>query len=390
MAIQAFRSMNASMRAAIEATSGTEQSASAAGAAIRTRGNPSYSIDMQMADEGYAQESVSAAQFIPGAVRAAMRVPTWLTASNAPGTTPPDWTLLLRICGYSETLTSAAVTGTGSSFGANALTLDGASTTAQIYRGMPLDITGYGRRWISNYTTGRVATFYPAVTSPTGTPAYSIPANALYQPITQGQKTATLYAYQHDSVAGNTSRLMKVLGAMGNYAMGFTTGGFTSMDFQLEGQFPAAPTDVTAPAAATPAGFRAPVFSVGANASIDNAIIQMASASISSGNTLGRFPDPAAAYGVDSSEIVARRVTGSVQVSDVHISARDSVTDMLAPNTKVLVLAWGNTSARRLSVLCPAIQFQAVENTNIESYAAKNLTFQATGLDSEIFICVAA
>lgn len=394
MALQAFRSMNASFRALIETTSGTENAPAAANA-IRTRGNVRYSVNMDMIQAGYAQESVSAAAPVPGGASAGFQVSCWMTGTSAPGTAGPDWATLLRICAYGETITSAEVTGTSQAIGANSITLAaGASSTDNLYRGMPIDGTSGScngqRRWISAYNgTTKVATITPAWGgAQSGTPTYSIPKNALYTPITQGQKTATCYAYQHDSVAGNTSRLTKVFGAMGNYQIGITPGGNVGIDFSLSGLFPAAPTDVSAPAAAAPVGL-APQAFLGASCYLDDVALQLASATLSSGNTLGQFPDPSQTYGRDISEVVSRTVTGRLVGSDLHIATRDAFADMVAATTRKLILAWGSGAGRKLSILYPAIQYTGSEQEAVSGFEADGMPFQATGLDSEVFICVA-
>ena len=123
---------------------------------------------------------------------------------------------------FGETKTAAPVTGTAQAVAAGTITLAvGASAVDNAYRGMPVDgtsgtISGQ-RRWITAYNgTSKVATIFPDWTGASGTPGYSIPANANYEPITLSQKTLTLFGYQHDSVAANTSRLRKAKGAMGN------------------------------------------------------------------------------------------------------------------------------------------------------------------------------
>jgi hypothetical protein len=111
-------------------------------------------------------------------------------AGSGTAGTAPSYNKLLKACNLTETLTAAAITGTGQA-GGSTTTIKlaaGASATDDYYVGMSIEITGgtgdgQAGEIIAYNGTTKVATVAKAwATPPDETSEYSIGANALYTP----------------------------------------------------------------------------------------------------------------------------------------------------------------------------------------------------------------
>lgn len=388
-----FRTKNALLLAKLEAITGTEEAPSPTVDAIRIRDAIGYSPNFNNFEEGYVQESISQAQPIVSGGGVSFRLPVWLTGAAAPGTTPPDWGTLLKGCAFGELKTAAAVTGTSTAIAANTITLAvGASAVDQAYRGMPIDGTSASingqRRVITNYVgSTKVATVSPDWTSPTGTPNYSIPANVLYTPLTLSEKALTIWGYQHDSIQANMSRRRRGKGTMGTGVIAVRPGQPVSLDMTFTGQLPAIPDDVTRPAAAVYAGL-SPEPYLNAVSSLGNTPVKFNDFTIDFGNRVAQYDDPAQAFGLDTSEVTFRSMTGRIVPCLTHTTTRDAFADWLNQTARSLVMCWGSTIGKRLTLYMPALRYTGNEPGDVNGYQVEGLPFRATGLDSELQISV--
>jgi hypothetical protein len=147
-----------------------------------------------------------------------------MTGSGTPGTAPAFGPLLTS-CGFAQTVTAAAVTGTAQAGGANTITLAaGASAVDGFYIGMPINFTAGtgngGSGIILTYNgTSKVATISPftgASLTLAADTEYSIPANVMYTPISEisgvADTSSTIF-YFIDKV------LHKMVGARGTFTI---------------------------------------------------------------------------------------------------------------------------------------------------------------------------
>jgi hypothetical protein len=389
-----FRTKNALLLAKIEAAAGTEEAPVPGSDAIRIRDAISFTPNFRNFEEGYVQESVSQAAPIISGGGAGFRLPVWMTGAAAPGTAAPDWGTLMKGAAFGETKTAAPVAGTSQAIAAGTITLAaGASAVDNFYRGMPIDGTSGSnngqRRWIMAYNgTTKVATIFPDWTGvQSGTPAYSIPANALYTPLTLSQKALTIWAYQHDSVAANTSRRRRAKGAMGNGTISVRPSEPVSLDFTFTGQLPANPDDVARPAAGTFVG-TTPEPYINAVTNLGNTAVKFNEFSLDFGNRVAQYDDPAQANGLDTAEVTMRSMTGRITPCLTHITSRDAFSDWLAQTSKALVLAWGTATGKKIALLLPALRYTGNEPGDVNGYQVEGIPFRATGLDTEVFISV--
>lgn len=388
-----FRTKNALLLAKVEAVAGTEEAPVPGSDAIRVRDQIGWNANLANMVTGYVQESISETPPIIGGGAAGLRAAVWMTGAAAPGTTGPDWGKLMLGAAFMETKLAAAHTGTSTAIAASTITLAaGASAVDDAYLGMPIDGTSGSingqRRWITDYVgSTKVATVFPPWSSPSATPAYSIPACAVYQPITLSQKTLTLFAYQHDSVLANTSRLRKVKGAMGNGTISLTPGGLVGLTFDFQGQLPAAPTDVSRPVAATYVGLE-PTPYLAATSYLGDTPVKFNDFSLDFGNRITQYDDPAQALGRDTSEATMRTMAGRIVPCLTHIASRDAFSDFMNSTSRGAVLAWGPSVGRRIAILMPALRYTGNEPGDVNGYQVEGIPFRATGQDSEVFISV--
>ena len=152
------------------------------------------------------------------------------TAGTAPAYGP-----LLRACGFAQTLTASAVTGTATAGAASSITL-AAGATDDMYVGATVSITsgtGNGQsRIITDYVAStKVATVHKAWdTNPASGSAYSISANAAYTPVSSSFESLTLY-YNVNGVRH------KLTGAKGSVSFTMTAKERPSMTFNFTGVY---------------------------------------------------------------------------------------------------------------------------------------------------------
>jgi hypothetical protein len=169
------------------------------------------------------------------------------TAGTAPAFAP-----LLRSCGFAQTISATAVTGTAQAGGANTITLaSGASAVNDFYAGMPIDFTagtGSGGSGIIVTYNGstKVATIAPfsgATLTLGADTEYNIPANVLYTPISEitGQPdTSSTIFYFIDKV------LHKMVGARGTLTLSAPLNQIPKITFNMTSLY-TTPADIDTP-----------------------------------------------------------------------------------------------------------------------------------------------
>ena len=193
--------------------------------------------DADFADRGLIRPYLGRSEQLPAGIRAMVKAGVELQGSGTAGTAP-GWGPLLRGCGFSETLSAAAVTGTAQAGTTTSITLAAAGTSAVdgFYVGMPIRITGgtgSGQSaFISAYNgTSKVATVSPAFgVAPTGTSTYSIDACVVYKPISTGFESLTHY-FQLDGVQH------RILGSRGSVSLSLKKKEIPKLNFEFTGLY---------------------------------------------------------------------------------------------------------------------------------------------------------
>lgn len=388
------RTRNAMLLGVIESPAGTEGSPSVGSNAIKVRQPIGYSPNFAALDTDFVQASLDQSAPIVGGGMVAMRLQAFLKGSGTGGTAP-DWGTLLRACGMSLTTLGSALTGTAQAGAAGSITLasSGPSSTNDAYRGMAIRTTGGTgsgqKRIITGYNgTTKVATVTPAwTTTPDGTTEYSIDACNVYRPVSAGLEAITLFAYQLHSTVGSNARLRKLKGGMGSFSLAVRPRELGTIDFNIQGQLPAVPTDVSAPGSPTYQSSEPAPF-VGASAYLGGAAVAFSEFSFDMGGQVAQFDDPSATYGYDIGEIIARQPSGRIVPNTTLLSSRDAFSDWLASTSRDLWLDWGPAAGKRISMYFPALRYTGNEPTDVRGFAAEGIPFRSVEADAGVFLSV--
>ena len=387
-----YRSQNQLLLAKVESVSGTEETPTVGADAVKAAGlQPSPNFELLDTDDEHTG-SIDAGAPIVGGGGLGLGFSVYMRGSGAAGTAP-EWGPLMRGCAMAETVTAAAVTGTAQAGAASTLTLAaGASATDDAYKGMVMRLTAGTASGESNVITGyvgstKVATVARAWTvTPDATSEYSIDANVLYKAASDSLETLTLWAYQHSS-GGGQSLLRRLIGAAGNANFEITNRGLGRMSFDYTGILPGLPTNVANPGAATFDDVRAEAFKQ-AEVLLGGNPVKFNRFTLDLGNEVGQADDPAATYGLDVAGVTRRKVTGSINPLLALLSTRNNMSDFMNGTEQTMVVRWGLTAGRRISLLMPTIRITNTTPGDIDGFASEEIPFQAVGADDGIYMCV--
>ena len=388
-----FRTQNQTLLAKVEATPGVEETPTVADDAVKVANlQPSPNFDILDTDDEHTG-SLDVGAPIVGGGNFSLGFDCTLRGSGAGGAAP-EFGVLLRGCGLSETVTASDITGTAQAGGAATITLAaGASAVDDAYKGMVVEIDGGAGTGQSAVITGyagagKVATVAKAwATPPDGTSTYVIPANVLYRPASTGLENLTIHAYQHSAAAGGQSLLRKLIGAAGTMNLEINTRGIGRMSFNFTGILPALPDQVAHPGQPTFDDVRAEAFT-NAESLMGGAAVKFNRFSLDLGAEISQADDPAATYGLDVAGLTKRKVTGSITPNLVNLATRNNMADFLGQTAQTVVQRWGSAAGRRVSLLVPAARLTGASPADNSGYAAEDVPFQAIGIDDGCWLCV--
>lgn len=367
--------------AKVETTEGTD-AAPSAGNAIRVEmgANP-VSIDFAMENTTEVSGSYDDSDSIPTGAKATVTFSVLMRGAASAGTAPP-WGVLLKACGFAETLTATAApasaevcasgTTTTATLGATA------SSTAQAYRGMPVEFSEGpdGVSFISNYTTGKVATLTDtmgeAVDSST---EYQVLPNARYAPTSTDSdiKALTLWVYQ-------SGVLWKLTGCRGTPTFRFPSGGVPRIEFQFMGIFQAR-IDASLPVVDFSTLADPPIFR-GGRSLINRTVAATSTITLQTGNRIVQPGDPNAAEGFGVGLLTGRKLSLEMDPLTTLVATRDTITDLRAGTTRIVHFRMGAAAGNRIAVTVPA--GKAVNRTDAEQEGIlrETITVQCSGADA--------
>lgn len=243
--------------AKIETTYGVDPTPTGAANAILLRNLSITPQEADLTDRDLVRPFIGRSEQLPAALRVMAEFEVEIAGAGTAGQAP-GYGALLRACGFAETLTAAAVTGTcqAGSTTSNIVLATGASAVDGFYVGMPVRTTGGAGSGQTRVITGYVGSTRAATvaqnwaTTPDNTTQYSVDANAVYRPISTGFESVTVY-FNVDGV------LHKLTGARGSVSLGFSVKGIPVYKFSLLGIY----NTVTDTALPTPVytGFQTPL-----------------------------------------------------------------------------------------------------------------------------------
>lgn len=380
----ALRWRNAVVLAKIEASEGVDASPSASTDAVLVE-NFSISFNPNVIRTNEVTGSLDGRGAIIGGMTVGFSFDVFLRGSGAAGIAP-EWGKLLKACGWAETLTASAVPASAEACGAGGTTTTAtlgasASSTANAYRGMPIDFSGAveGSSFITAYTASKVATLADTMGGAIdATTSYQIPANVLYGPASTSIPSLTFYVY-HDGL------LYKFLGSRGKNAFQLQSGGPGKIRFEFRCMY-GGKSDAAVPTPVYDAT-RPPIWKNGV-ASIDRLAAAMSSLSVDSGCELVNPQTINAAEGFDPAIIVSRNMTGSMDPLETLVATRDIMADFRAGTSRIVHARCGSTVGNRIGLTIPAALYTNATPQDQNGLQSVNTAFDCTGQDAGAFLAL--
>lgn len=390
-----FRHRNRQYALKIETTPGTDASPAAAADAIA----------LMPADFQPNFEAEDTSREVTGGLDAAAPIPaggyqsfpwsTYLRGNATPGSAAPKVGRLLRAGGFAETLLAADATGTAQAGATGSITLAaGASAVDNAYKGMVIETTagtGSGQKRVITAYVGatKVASVYPNWTTvPDATTVYAVKACALYRPVSTGLEAVSFYQWEKHSDGVSNAILTKLVGAMTTLSLELAVRRAAMLTGSLRGLCPGAPTDVAAPAAPAADTLAPPLFQaadawLGANAVKFNAF------SLASNAQVEQFDNPAAAFGYDEADLLARSFSGRLAPNRTSMATRNAMQEFLDGTQQKCWLRWGATAGSRVSLYMPALQHARPSQPGEQrGYSIEQMDFRLVGVDDAAWVAV--
>ncbi len=322
------------------------------------------------------------------AVTEQIRSKVYLVGTNAPGT-PPKWGRLMPALGWAEVITAAAIPAAPEAVGAGSSTTRvvlGASSSAvdQIYRGMPLALSGDMNvvTFISDYD-GATKTATVTDTLPSApaalTTTWQILPNVLYRPASVGLPVIAAEIYL-DGVR------VRADGIRGNAALNFGVRGVGSLDLTLQGRH-VDEADAAVPAV-TDSRPPKPVFRAGV-ALLDRRPLAINSASLDPQMSVELPDDPNTPMGHGVAEAGARQMQLTLDPEMRLIAdGGDVMGDLLSGREMIAHLRYGATAGNRIALTVPRAAIAEAGRGTRGSFRTRELNLDARGADAGAFLCV--
>lgn len=345
-----------SLLAKVEATYGTDPAPTGAANAILLKGKPTLTpMELTSVARDNIRPYFGNSEILPSSIFGKLDLEVEAAGSGTAGTAPA-WGALLRGCGWSETITAAAITGTAQA-GGTTTTIKlaaGASAVDDFYNGMPISITagtGNGQSgYIVDYDgTTKVATVAASTwAAPDATSSYSIGANVAYRPISSGFESLALY-FNIDGV------LHKFLGARGNSSFSLGVDQIPSFKFGLQGLFQ--PVVDSASPTVTLTGWKQPQPANKANTPFLSLHGFAASALESFDFDLANAVAHHALINATEQFIVTdRKPAGNISMEAVTVATKDWWTTAKNATLGALALQHGTNAGNKIAITAPAVQ----------------------------------
>ena len=297
----------------------------------------------------------------------------------------PEWGKMLKCCGYSETISAAAIPAAPEACAAGASPIQatlgpGAAATAQLYRGMPVNFTGAVtlNSFIYDYSVAKLAKIAnTALASISATTNYQIQPNVLYVPASASISSATIY-YFNDGIR------YTFLGNRGTVAFNLVSGGPCKASFRFMGML-GTKTDVALPTV-TYDQTRPPVWKGGA-LTLNSVAAAAGTLNLDTGNQLVQPDDPNETEAFDPAIIPLRQLRGTVNPKETLVGTRDLMNAFRTQGKWPIHARYGITAGNRLGFTVPAALFLNETPGDNNGYRIVDVPFDMAGQDSGLQIC---
>lgn len=309
----------------------------------------------------------------------------YLKGTSAAGTAP-EWASLLKACGWAETITASAIPASPEALAAGggvgfAILGATAAATANLYRGMPLNLTSLVTlaTFISDYTVGKAATLTDtAGTNLVATTSYQIPINVLYTPASSSIGSVTIWI--HDD-----GLLYKFNGCRGNVQFRLDSGGPAMMSFSMRGMFGSL-TDAALPTV-TYDSTRPPIWK-GGGFTINKLPAAGQQLTLDCGNQLAQPDNPNATEGFDPAVITMRNMQGTMNPNMTLVATRDIMGDFRAGTKRSIHGRLGSTAGNRVALTIPSALYLNRTPGDRNGVSISDVPFGAEGQDAGAFIAI--
>jgi hypothetical protein len=316
-------------------------------------------------------------------------------AGSGTAATPPEWGSLLKAANFSETITAAAITGTGQ-VGGSTTTIklaSGASAVDDFYTGMTVSITagtGIGQvgEIIGYVGSTKIATIAKAwAEAPDATSEYSIGANVIYTPNSNfGTGTANTSASIYFNVDGVRHVL---LGARGTPSFDLSAKQIPKIKWKFTGLLGTI-SDADLPSADF-SGWQTPVTVSTANTTDINllgytgGVVQALSFDIANDVKYRQL------IGAESVLITDRKPTGSISIEATTVAVKDWWTVAKTASTGAFCVKHGQTAGNIIGFTAPKAQlkdpkYSDSDGVTMLDFGIEFIPYGAAGND-EIRIC---
>lgn len=279
----------------------------------------------------------------------------------------------------------------------------GAAATAQLYRGMPLIMTGAhaaGRSpLVVDYSAGKVAKLNDTLaTALDTTDSAAIPANWTYAPTSPDDAgtratmhpAATIYYYEDGT-------LYQLMDCRGSVDLEGTTAGVGFADFSFTGIF-ISKTDAAVPANPVFPTQSAPILVQGTSGQpvfqVNRRGLPISKWSIKTGTSIESPDDPNTVFGFGAGQIADRAPVLEIDPLSTLVATRNVLNDIGNLTQYFGGLQLGSVAGNRVSVTLPLIQptdsapgTRGKERSETIHYAVLNAGTDNAGRDSDVILC---
>lgn len=316
-------------------------------------------------------------------------------AGSGTAGTPPKYGDLLKSCNFSETITAAAITGTGQAGGSTTtIVLEaGASAIDGFYDGMSIDITGGTGNGQKGEIIGydgatKTATIAVAWAVPTdATSVYSIGANVIYTP----NSNFGLAANTSSSIYFNVDGVRHVLlGARGTCTLDLSSKAIPKFKFDFTGLLGVV-SDSALPAADFD-GWQIPE-TVSTENTTDVNLLGFTSSVLQTLNfDMANDVIFRQLVGSESVLITDRKPAGNVSIEATTVAVKDWWADAKDSLYGVFSVKHGQTAGNIVGVTAPNVQIQSPKYSDSDGVTMIDMTLSFVPKSSqgndEIRICV--
>ncbi len=301
---------------------------------------------------------------------------------------PPEVDPLWRACGWAVQINASAIpaapeaatSGTTSSITLGA----GATGTADLYRFMPIVLTGapsavLGAHMITGYTAGKLATIEQTLpTAITVGTSWQIPPHVLYLPTSGEAESVTHWVYED----GN---LYKVTGSAGNVSGSIDAGGIGRLSWRFSG-FVAAKIASPIPTGLSYQKTRPPVWRGGVLA-YDGVVGKVSKLTFDCQNNIVLGRDPNKPEGYDYPDLVDRDIMATIDPEEVVVGGQNLFQMYRDGTIGRLVGIVGAVAGNRYGLVGPEAMPTGYDDAARDGKMARNLPMDLGGDDSALGVC---